>query len=285
MTGYTALLLAGSRPGGDPFAEANGVAAKALIPVAGEPMIARPVRALLGNANIDRVRVLAQDELLTPLVSSEDETRLAAGKRPSTTLGTNGIMGDTLETALPTNSRLTVEASGATIAATLEAILADPATRYPLLVTTADHALLDGAMIDDFCTRAEGADVAIGLVEQRPLMARLPQTKRTWIGFRGGAYSGANLFALGSPKAARAVALWREVEQDRKKGWKLLTALGLPGLLGLARLRTLDEVLAAMGGKLGLTIRAVEMANPLAAVDVDKPADLVLVEAIIEGRA
>ena len=93
------------------------------------------------------------------------------------------------------------------------------------------------------------------------------------------------MFALGSPKAARAVALWREVEQDRKKGWKLLVALGLPGLLGLARLRTLDQVLDATGQRLGLSIRAVELANPLAAVDVDKPADLALVEAIIGGRA
>ncbi len=251
---YTALLLAGSRPGGDPFAAAHGVSAKALIPVAGEAMIVRPVRALLESAQIDCVRVLAQDGAL-------------------------------LAPALPEDARLTIEPSGATIAATLEAILADPATHYPLLVTTADHALLDGAMIDDFCARAAGADVAIGLVERRPLMARLPTTRRTWIGFRGGAYSGANLFALGSPRAVRAVALWREVEQDRKKGWKLLAALGLPGLLGLMRLRTLDEVLAAMGDKLGLTIRAVEMTDPLAAVDVDKPADLVLVEAILAGEA
>jgi hypothetical protein len=145
--------------------------------------------------------------------------------------------------------------------------------------------LLDGAMIDEFCARAAGADVAIGMVERRALMTRLPQTMRTWIGFRGGAYSGANLFALGSPKAAGAVRLWREVEQDRKKGWKLLVALGLPGLLGLARLRTLDQVLEAMGRRLGLSIRAIELSNPLAAVDVDKVADLTLVEAIIEGRA
>ena len=285
MSGWTALLLAGSRPGGDPFAEANGVKAKALIPVAGEPMIARPVRALLGSARVDRVRVLAQKALITPLVSSEVETGLAGRKRPSTRLGTNGEVGSLLQSVLPDDPRLTVEPSGATIAATIEAILADPATRYPLLVTTADHALLDEAMIDDFCARAEGADVAIGLVERRPLMARLPETKRTWIGFRGGAFSGANLFALGSPSAGRAVALWREVEQDRKKGWKLLTALGLPGLLGLARLRTLDQTLGAMGRKLGISLRSVQLANPLAAVDVDKPADLMLVEAILAGKA
>ena len=154
-----------------------------------------------------------------------------------------------------------------------------------MLVTTADHALLTPAMIAQFTAEAAGADLAIGLVERGPLMARLPDTKRTWIALKGGAYSGANLFAFGSPKAARAVALWREVEQDRKKGWKLLAALGLPGLLGILRLRTLTQTLDAMGRRLGLTIRAVEMADPIAAVDVDKPADLALAERLLKERA
>jgi hypothetical protein len=40
-----------------------------------------------------------------------------------------------------------------------------------------------------------------------------------------------------------------------------------------------------VGRRLGLTIRKVELADPLAAVDVDKPADYDLVSAILEGRA
>ena len=39
-----------------------------------------------------------------------------------------------------------------------------------------------------------------------------------------------------------------------------------------------------MGDKFGLTIRAVEMDNPIAAVDVDKPADLELAERILAER-
>ena len=140
-------------------------------------------------------------------------------------------------------------------------------------------------MIADFTTRAKGADVAIGLVEARPLLARLPGTKRTWIGFRGGRYSGANLFALGSPRAAKAIHLWRGVEQDRKKGWRLLAALGPAGLLGLLRMRTLAQTMAALSLRLDLDLRAIEMRDPLAAVDVDKPADHELVEAIMAGRA
>ena len=252
---WTALVLAGSRPGTDPFAQAHGTDLKALIPVAGVPLVVRPVKALLQAAGIDRVIVLAQQP-------------------------------DRIRAVLPQDHRLTVEASNATIAATLEAILSNPATRFPILVTTADHALLDPAMIADFCAKAAGADVAVGLVEQRPLMARLPSTKRTWLKFRGGAYSGANLFAFGSSNAAKAVALWRSVEQDRKKGWRMIAALGPAVLLGAAlRLRTLDQTLASIGKRLGLDIRKVELANPLAAVDVDKPADHQLVTAIIEGRA
>ena len=252
---WDAIVLAGSRPGSDPFAKAYGTDLKPLIPVGGVPMVARPVRALLAAPDIGRVRVLTQQQ-------------------------------DRIAAALTTDERLSVEQSGTTIAATLAAIFADPSTRYPLLVTTADHALLDPAMIADFCAKAEGADLAIGLVERAKLVARLPETQRTWLKFRGGAYSGANLFAFGTAKAARAVELWRSVEQDRKKGWRMIAALGPLALLGAAlRLRTLDQTLDTVGRRLGLTICRVELADPLAAVDVDKPSDHELVTAILEGQA
>ncbi len=57
---WTAVVLAGSRPGRDAFAEQFGTDLKALIPVAGEPMVRRPVRALLQNENIGKVLVLSQ---------------------------------------------------------------------------------------------------------------------------------------------------------------------------------------------------------------------------------
>jgi GTP:adenosylcobinamide-phosphate guanylyltransferase len=255
MTGYTAVVLAGSRPGLDAFAQSHGTDLKALIPVGGEPMVRRPVAALLSSDRIAAVRVLAQDP-----------ERIGA--------------------VLPADPRLTIERSGATIAGTLEAMCSQPGADWPLLVTTADHALLDPAMIDDFCRKAEGADIAIALVERRPLLERLPEARRTWLKLRGGAYSGANLFLLGSPRVAPAIAMWRDVEQDRKKGWRLFSAMGPLLLVGaLLRLVSLAEAARRLGRKLGLDVRPVLMANPLAAVDVDKPADHALVEALLAGRA
>ena len=44
-------------------------------------------------------------------------------------------------------------------------------------------------------------------------------------------------------------------------------------------------VLANIGRRLGLTITAVRLSNPVAGIDVDKVADHELAEAIIAGRA
>lgn len=254
-TGWTALVLAGARPGVDDFAHSHGTDLKVLIPVGGEAMVRRPVAALLASPWIAAVRVVSQYP-----------ERVGA--------------------VLPADPRLTVEHSRTTIAATLQALCNDPAAQWPVLVTTADHALLDQGMIDDFCARARGADVAIGFVERKSLLDRLPTSRRTWIRFRGGAYSGANLFLLSSPKVAPAIALWRGVEEDRKKSWRVLSAMGPLFLLGAAfRLLSIDQAARRIGRRLGLNVRAVVMTNPLAAVDVDKPDDHALVEALLAGRA
>ena len=255
MTKVTAIVLAGSRPGGDPLAKAHGAQLKALITVGGKPMVRRPVDALLESDEIGEIRVLSQrPELLKPV--------------------------------LPRSKRVSIEQSGDTIATTLEAYCFDPKVDWPLLVTTADHALLTSEMIEDFLSLARRGDIAVGVVEKRNLMYRLPQSERTWIKFRGGAYSGANLFLLASPRVLPALELWRSAEQGRKKPWRLLSVLGPLNLLGaLLRLRTIDQTLGTVGRKLGLNAIAVELADPLAAVDVDKPADHALVEAILEGKA
>ena len=255
MTRWTAVLLAGSRPQGDPLAQSMMIRHKALIPVAGEPMVLRPLNALLASPQVSDVIVLTQDP--------ED-----------------------LRSVLPGEARVSLRASQRTIAATIAGLIADHSLAFPVLVTTADHALLDAAMIAEFTSKAAGADLAIGVVERKPLMARFPQAKRTWLSFRGGSYSGANLFAFGSPRVLPAIEQWRSVEQERKKGWRVLAAVGPALLLGaVLKLRTLQQSVEAVGRKLGLSIRPIEMSNPLAAIDVDKAEDHKLVEAILAGKA
>lgn len=249
----TAVLLAGQRPGTDPLAAHFGLAAKALIPIAGEPMVRRPAKALAASKSVKDIIVLAQD---------------AAA----------------VADALSDMPQVTVRPAAGSIAETMLALCRDSSVEWPLIVTTADHALLTPHMVDQIC--ASNADIAIGVVDRSSLEKRLPQSTRTWLAFRREQVTGANLFALASPKAAPAIELWRSVEQDRKKVWRILSLLG-PVMLGMAALRllSLDDALARLGLKLRLKIRAVRLDDPLAGVDVDKIEDHALVEAIIAGRA
>jgi GTP:adenosylcobinamide-phosphate guanylyltransferase len=252
VAGLTALLLAGRRPGIDALAASRGVALKALIPVAGQPMVARVAETLLACPEIDRVRVLTQDT-------------------------------DAIAAALPADPRLSVERSGDGIAASVAKIAREG---RPLFVTTADHPLLDPATISAFLAAAGHVDVAVGVVERGVVEKRFPQTRRTWLRFRGGAWTGANLFRLAGWSALPVLSAWAEVEQDRKKGWRLIARFG-PALLirALTRTITLDMAVRRAGRRLGVTARAVPLADPLAAVDVDKPEDLALAEAVLAGRA
>ena len=257
--GWTALLLAGQRPGVDPLAAHFGETWKALVTVGGEPMLSRVARTLLASPSIERIVVLAQSpEALTA--------------RPDTAW-------------LADEPRIAFAASAASISRSVSSV-AGAAAPWPVLVTTADHALLTPAMVEDFVAGVGDADIAVALVERRTLLARYPDSQRTWLKFRGGAYSGANLFALTDARARAALDLWAGVEQDRKKGWKLVAAFG-PWLLlrALTRTITLQAGLAAAGRRLGLRARPVVLPHAEAAIDVDKPADHKLAEHILMLRS
>lgn len=256
----TAIILAGSRPGLDPLAEAAGVPVKALVPVAGEAMLSRVARTLRSHASIATVLVLAQE--------SESLNR-----HPDCAW----MHDDPLIAFLP---------SGEGISASLAATLDSGAASFPVLVTTADNALLNAAMIDSFLAGATEADLAVAMVERRVLLARYPNSRRTWLKFRGGWWSGANLFWFGNDRVMPLLDLWREVEQDRKRGMKIVGAFGLLLLLGaLLRLLTIHQAVYRAGRRHGLSARVVPMPQPEACIDVDKPQDRELVEAILTGRA
>ncbi len=93
------------------------------------------------------------------------------------------------------------------------------------------------------------------------------------------------MFALSDARASAALAMWAGVERDRKSGWRLILKLG-PLLLAGAALRvlTLHDAVARVGRRLGLVMRAVALSQAEAAIDVDKPSDHALAQAILSAR-
>lgn len=247
---FAALILAGSRGGVDPLADAEGVSHKALIPIDGRPMLARVAEALRA-AGAGRIAVSANDAGVVALAGELGLEVVPAAGGPSRSVA------DAL------------------------AVLGTPT-----LVTTSDHALLEPAWVTQFLRDVPvGADVAVLLAERARIEAAMPGSQRTYLRFADGAWSGCNLFYLATPGAARAIDLWESVEADRKRPWRIVRRFGVGTLVRYVAGRlTLAEAVARLGRTADVSAAVVPAANGLAAVDVDKAADLADVRAIIASR-
>ena len=246
---FNALVLAGSRGGVDPVADYAGVSDKALVDIGGETMLARVIEALRG-AGAARIGVSASSPPVVEAARALGAEIVPAEAGPS----------------------LSADAG-------LEAL------GTPLLLTTADHALLRPEWVRGFVdTVPEGADVAVLLARRDRIEAATPETRRTYLRFADGDWSGCNLFWFANARAAAAIALWQRVEADRKRPWRIVRRLG-PGLLLrylLGRL-TLAEAVAHLGRRAGVAAHVVSAEDGRAAIDVDKPEDLDLVRQLV-GR-
>ena len=268
-SGWTALVLAGQRPGIDPVAAHFGLAAKALIPVAGEPMLSRVLHALAAAPHIANIIVLAQD---APALLADPALAWTAA-----------------------DPRITARISGKTISGSVLAAISDPAIALPVLVTTADNVMLTPATIAEFIVGAGAgagtgagtgsSDVSVAMVERTRLEAAVGPNRRTWLAFKGGAYTGANLFALTAPAAANALRFWETVEQDRKSVLRLAAHFGPALMLQLlARRLTVFGALRAAGAKLGASAAPVLLTDGRMGVDVDKVEDHALAERLLTAR-
>src|SRR3546814_6960591 len=116
------------------------------------------------------------------------------------------------------------------------------------------------------------------LARREAIEAAAPATRRTYLRFADGDWSGCNLFHFASPRAAAAIDLWRHVEADRKRPWRIVRRLG-PGLLFryLVRRLTLADAVAHLGRRAGVSAHVGAEEDGRAAIDVDKPDDLDLV--------
>ena len=257
-----AIVLAGRRSPDDPLARADGAVHRALLDIEGEPMLLRVVARLLAQSGIEHVLInIDAPELLLDIPGL-------------TALRDRGAIEWMESTDSPSQS-------------VLDSLERADLKKGPVLVTTADHALLDDDMLQMFFAASadSDADLTLGLVSRKTIEARFPESKRTYLRFRDDAFSGANLFLFRTPNAARAAAFWRRVESERKHPWRIARAFG-PGNLFLFLTRRLDlEAAFARASKVvGARIRAIRLERAEAAVDVDKVEDLELVRRILAER-
>jgi len=227
--------------------EAAGVARKAIVPIAGRPMIDYVIDALSTSQ--------VQSPFAVSGFEADYDTRLS--QAPSG--------------AGPANSAL---------------LGAKHVGEFPLLITTCDHPLLTPQMIESYIQGAQdsGADFCVGLADKSVIAPAYPHVKRTYLKFADRSVSGCNLFYIANEKGLAAIEFWQTAQQHRKQPWKLARAFSLPLLFSFLTGRlTLDGAFNHASKVLDITAKPVLLPFAEAAIDVDKPSDKDLVEAIFVG--
>ncbi len=257
---FVALVLAADRTGKDPITQHTGAACKAFAPVDGIPMIIRVLDTLMACEQISTIILCGPPKSLH-VHCPELKQRIASGQvswLPN----------------LDSPSRST------------ESGLSQVPSNTPVLLTTADHALLTPNIVQNFLKKslASESDATVGAIDQRIVAAAFPNSKRTVIRLRDGGFCGCNLFTF-KPSGRPIVTFWRKAEDLRKRPWRLIAqVLGLKTVLSyLFGSLTLHQALAAVSEKSGVTIQAIMQDDPRAGVDVDKVEDLALAESILKA--
>jgi len=258
---FTAVVLAADRGPDDPVAQAAGARCKSMASIDGIPMVFRVLDALSASTEIN-ARILCGPPQSIVDLEPDLKARISSG-----------------EVKWVENQQ--------TPSTSAYHVLQSLPEQTPVLLTTADHAMLSARMIDYFCTRARnsGCDVVAGLARHEVVTKAYPQTRRTATRLQDGSYCGCNLFAFLTPRARRAADFWRQVETQRKNPLRVIRVLGAMAVLRylLGKL-SLADALDRMSQRLGFRAGAVDMPFPEAAIDVDSVADLKLVEEIVAKR-
>ena len=258
-----AVVLAGERPGGNALAQARHSTSSLTLDLNGRAVIDWTLSAVAAS-RVQRIVLVGpgaealEHASVTPWLARCDLERVAPAAGPAA----SAVLG------------------------------ADVVGSYPLLLTAADHALLQGEWIDEFCAQAQatasatGADLVVGLVDYARVRARFPDSRRTLLKFSDGACCGSNLFWLATPKAKQLLELWSEFEALRKQPWKIASGIGLGVCVRylLGRLSS-EQAFAALSHRAGARVTCVKLVHAELAVDVDSVADLELAQQVLRARS
>ena len=247
-----ALVLAGSLNDG-PLRDCSPARFEALIPIGGKAMVLYVLDALKASRHVDRIVLVGPSGELAPM---------AAGPGILLAGSAGGIM-ENIEAGL---NRL-------------------PAARRVLLATS-DIPLLTGQAVDDFigqCGDME-ADLYYPVIRRDVIEKRFPNTRRTYVTFKEGTFTGGNLFLINPAIFKRCAENGQKIIDQRKNPLGLCRLLGTGFVIKfLLRRLTISEAQKKVSQLLEIDGKVNISRYPEVGVDVDKPVDLELVKEAIRA--
>ena len=254
-----AVILAGHTPGKtDALLAYAGAQNKALIPIAGKPMIQWVTDALAGSDYVDRMFIVGLDQACG----------IDFGPKPVIFLPDQGRLTKNLWTA---GWR----------------VLEDTTDRDHILVCACDIPLITTAIVNDHIATmlSTSHDIYYAAVDRAAMLARFPASRRSYTHLRDGVFCGGDLNLASSRALETNKQLWDDLLEARKSALRQAWRIGFIPLLQFAT-RTLSIAGAERRAEkiLGVKCRVVRTPHAEIGMDVDKPFQLDIVRAELEKR-
>jgi molybdopterin-guanine dinucleotide biosynthesis protein A len=254
------VISAGPTPGKiDPLLAYAQADRKALIPIAGRPMIKWVTDALIGSRYIDRVIVIGLDE----------SCGIDFGSKPVI--------------FLPAQGRLV-----ANYVAGVERALRDTTDRQHILIAACDIPLITTSIVNDHIAAMLQTkhDVYYTIIRKETMLAKFPTSRRSYARIREGIFCGGSLHMISAKvMASDSRTMWNELLERRKNVFRQASLIGLDVLL---RLLTGTLTLAAAEKRadkiLGVRCKAFVTPHAEIGMDVDKPFQLDIARAMLNEQ-
>ncbi len=258
MNTYPAVVLAGySTAKPDPLAAAMGFERKALIPIAGKPMVWWVVNALKQSPRVDQIYIVGM------------------GPEDQVDFGVDVIY-------VPNQN-----AHFDNVMAGVDAVQAHQPDAEFLLFASGDIPALRAETVDWFVAACErmDADFYYSVVEKEVMEKAFPDSRRSYVPIKEGKFCGGDLFFVRIAVAHNNQELVRELLARRKSAFQQARLLGFKVIIKFLFRRLSVQDAEELSQRL-LQARGRVVISPYAdlGMDVDKPHQLEMVRSELEKR-
>jgi GTP:adenosylcobinamide-phosphate guanylyltransferase len=243
-----AVIIAGGIPQeGEPLYEYTQGASKAMLDIAGKPMVQWVLDALNGAAEIDKVVIVGL---------SEEE----------------GLESDKITAFVPNMGDLIANVRAGVIK-TLEI---NPQTNH-VIVVSSDIPAISSEMVDWLVNASKGSDLDLyyTVIERQVMEKRFPTSKRSYVRLKDVEVCGGDVNIIHASLAASDSDIWDRLLDSRKNAVKQAAIIGFDTLLlMLLHAVTIDRAVEKVAKRLKITGKAVFCPFAEVGMDVDKPNQL-----------
>ncbi len=250
-----AVVVAGGIPlPGEPLYPFTQGGEKALLDVAGKPMVQWVLDALDGSKAVDRIIVVGLE-------------------KPSAVRSAKPVWFEPNQGSLLENIRRGMN----------KVLELDPGAAHVMLASS-DIPAIKPEMVDWIAETAMQTDeeVFYNVIEKKVMERRFPGSKRTYIHFRGMDLTGGDLNLIRTMTATSNDELWDRIMSARKNPFKQAALIGFDILfLMLLRQVELERAVKIISRRLKLKGRVLVCPYAEVGMDVDKPHQLALMRAYL----